>query len=93
MISPPYSSGGGPSFIFFPWTTGVPKLGVSVGVSGVGELGERGEPGEQGEPGERRGGGRFRRRWGRGLSYVITKSQYWGMWGGEQAPGEGEGRG
>ena len=62
MIAPPYSSGGGPSFIFFPWTTGVPKLGVSVGVSGVGELGEpgelgeRGEPGEQGEPGERRGG-------------------------------------
>ena len=43
--------------------------------------------------GERPGGGSFRRRCGRGLSYVITKSQYWDMGEGEQAQGEGEGCG
>ena len=49
------------------------------GARELGELGERGKRGEReewGEPVERRGGGLFRRRWGRGLSYVITKSQY-----------------
>ena len=41
------------------------------------------------------GEGRLRRRrWGRGLSRDMRKSQYWGLGGGEgQAQGVGEGRG
>ena len=43
--------------------------------------------------GKRRGGGRFRKRCGRGLSYVITKSQYWGMAEGGRCKVRARGRG